>query len=369
MFSLPLKSSPVHTLETPLLVPDFSERAILGRGAGARPYRKGGIRLEPEYLGDRLILHNYGHGGSGVALSWGSVLLSLRTMETELSKGFAPSDIAVIGAGVIGLTTAHLLAEQGWRVQIYASHFSPHTTSDLAPALWNAVVVDGGDSAKERQRFEWIVRTSFEHFKGLAEARDPSLRGVTPLTIYSFKNDPAMANIPGGVIAKGAPIRVAFENGVKKMGRVYYSYTIDTKAYLGDLRDRAKERGVPFTRLALASKEQLKTLSQRIIFNCTGLGSKTLFDDDRLIPVQGELIYLKRRKGFDYMLSGRTRGALDTYLIPIEDRLVLGGSYHYGVESTESDLDVSSKILSNARRCFSGSRWRRWLRRGRAGLR
>lgn len=33
-----------------------------------------GLRLEKEILGDKLIIHNYGHGGAGVTLSWGCAL-------------------------------------------------------------------------------------------------------------------------------------------------------------------------------------------------------------------------------------------------------------------------------------------------------
>ena len=38
---------------------------------GLRPFRKSGVRLEPEKLPDgRTIIHNYGHGGAGFTLSW-----------------------------------------------------------------------------------------------------------------------------------------------------------------------------------------------------------------------------------------------------------------------------------------------------------
>jgi len=38
---------------------------------GLRPCRTGGVRLEWERVGTLQIIHNYGHGGSGVTLSWG----------------------------------------------------------------------------------------------------------------------------------------------------------------------------------------------------------------------------------------------------------------------------------------------------------
>jgi D-amino-acid oxidase len=45
---------------------------VLRERVGLRPFRKSGVRLEEEKLGDgRTVIHNYGHGGSGFTLSWG----------------------------------------------------------------------------------------------------------------------------------------------------------------------------------------------------------------------------------------------------------------------------------------------------------
>src|SRR5580700_9777256 len=37
-----------------------------------RPFRAAGPRLDVERVGDKTVIHNYGHGGSGWSLSWGS---------------------------------------------------------------------------------------------------------------------------------------------------------------------------------------------------------------------------------------------------------------------------------------------------------
>ncbi|PYI70871.1 MAG: amino acid oxidase, partial [Verrucomicrobia bacterium] len=45
---------------------------VLAERVGLRPFRKSGVRLEREKLRDgRIVIHNYGHGGSGFTLSWG----------------------------------------------------------------------------------------------------------------------------------------------------------------------------------------------------------------------------------------------------------------------------------------------------------
>src|SRR6476619_1196442 len=66
-----------------------------------RPFRAEGPRLEVEKLGEKTVVHNYGHGGSGWSLSWG-------TGSVAAAKALATGEreIAVVGAGAIGLTTA-----------------------------------------------------------------------------------------------------------------------------------------------------------------------------------------------------------------------------------------------------------------------
>ena len=56
--------------------PGLADAPVVGSWAGLRPSRKGGVRLEhgQDVTVDGChchVIHNYGHGGSGVVLSWG----------------------------------------------------------------------------------------------------------------------------------------------------------------------------------------------------------------------------------------------------------------------------------------------------------
>src|ERR1051326_1938407 len=63
-----------------------------------RPFRAAGPRLDSERLGETLVVHNYGHGGSGWSLSWGSSAIAVaKAMQA------GPREIAVIGCGALGL--------------------------------------------------------------------------------------------------------------------------------------------------------------------------------------------------------------------------------------------------------------------------
>ena len=81
----------------------------------SRPFRAAGPRLDVERVGDKTVVHNYGHGGSGWSLSWGSSGIAV---EKALTAG--ERDVAVIGCGALGLTSAILLQRAGAKVTIYA---------------------------------------------------------------------------------------------------------------------------------------------------------------------------------------------------------------------------------------------------------
>jgi hypothetical protein len=49
--------------------------------AGVRPFRNGSYRLEAETIGSKFIVHNYGHGGAGITLSWGCAAKGRRSCE------------------------------------------------------------------------------------------------------------------------------------------------------------------------------------------------------------------------------------------------------------------------------------------------
>lgn len=79
-------------------------------------------------------------------------------------------DIVVIGAGVIGLSTAVCLAERGQRVEVRAQRAPTETTSAVASAMIGPAMAPAGDEAGRRER------ASIAQFTALAEVTNT---GVT----------------------------------------------------------------------------------------------------------------------------------------------------------------------------------------------
>src|SRR6185295_4079569 len=105
---------------------------IIRTDVGFRPFRPSGFVVRAETLGDKLLVHNYGHGGAGVTLSWGTADLAVEQIAASGRRG----PVAVLGCGVVGLATARLLQTHGFDVAVYTRDLPLDTTSNVAGALW-----------------------------------------------------------------------------------------------------------------------------------------------------------------------------------------------------------------------------------------
>jgi len=100
---------------------------VIRSTVGLRPFRPAGFVVRAEKLDTKTVIHNYGHGGAGITLSWGTAQLAV-----DLAPRGSVRECAVIGCGVVGLATARLLQERGYSPTIYAREMPPLTTSNLA---------------------------------------------------------------------------------------------------------------------------------------------------------------------------------------------------------------------------------------------
>jgi glycine/D-amino acid oxidase-like deaminating enzyme len=96
----------------------------------------------------------------------------------------------------------------------------------------------------------------------------------------------------------------------------------------------------------------LMVLREGLIFNCTGLGARTLFNDTELTPVRGQLTFLLPQPEVEYM----TVGPDDIYMFPRHDGILLGGTHERDSWNTEVDDATVERVLRENGALFAGMR-------------
>lgn len=322
-----------------LPTPNFSVCQVLRCVAGIRPYRRDGVRIEAESVRDargrtKWLVHNYGHGGAGVTLSWGSALDAV-----DLVDGIvAPSVAAVVGGGAVGLATASVLLERGYHVTIYARELTPHTTSDIAGAVFGPAYVGG---TRRRAMRRMLLRSQLRFAELLGHRY-----GISLLPYYSTQSKPDKFD-PRGVLPPPRRIaRLPFA-GPRRRGYVQETFLIEPPIYLSRLQQDLRESGVSFVEANFTQPNELLSLPEPIVVNCTGFGARALLGDRSLTPIRGQLVHLRPQR-LPYLLSHRG------YLFPRQDAVVLGGTAERNCEEAAAQPLDCSRILARNARFFLG---------------
>jgi glycine/D-amino acid oxidase-like deaminating enzyme len=323
----------------------FSKIDTARQVAGLRPFRPTGFRVEAERPGRALLVHNYGHGGCGVTLSWGTA-----SRAVELALQAAPQRAAVLGAGAVGLATARLFQERGVSVTIYTRELPPHTTSDVAGALWSPVTLVDDGLVRPEFIAELAAAARFAHWR--FETMVGNRYGIRWVPFYLTSNSPATpvswewAATPElfRPITLGAgehPFPTAYAHRYRLM-------LIEPAIYLAALLADVRTAGARIVQTEL-SPASVASLDEEVVVNCTGLGAAVLFGDRDLVPIKGQLLILEPQPGVDYAVKSATE---DLYMFSRRDGVVLGGSHQHGDWSLAPDPGEAARILAGHQRMF-----------------
>lgn len=291
-----------------------------------RPLRAAGPNLGTEMIGDTLVVHNYGHGGSGWSLSWGSAEVAVGKAQAVL-----PKEIAVIGCGIIGLTSAIVAQRAGMKVTIYARDLIPRTrsyrasgsfTPDSRVALTEPAGPAFGDLWETMARLSW---KTFRTYLGVAGAPVEFIDNysVSDKPIVA-RHDPPDPSITGNFATMGLPQQnsefASYGSRIKDIvpqsveipaeeSPFAAAYTRRTSIMIFNfasyghlLLQEFFENGGRFEMREFHSPAEFATLKEKVVIHSTGFAARDLMKDRQMIPVRGQTGWLVPQQGANYAL-------------------------------------------------------------------
>ena len=334
---------------------------VIRTTVGLRPHRPSGFVLHAERLGGTTVIHNYGHGGAGMSISWGT-----GQMAAEMALEHDGRAAAVIGCGVVGLTCARQLQRRGFRVTIYAMTVPPNTTSNMSLAGFTPTsgLVDrdlrtpGWDA-----QFREAVEISYRQLQLLVGRG----YGVSWIRSFALSNNEPRARQQDRESERPPLLPAHLRTGTTRLGPGEHPFPtryatrrtqmrIEPSIYLEALVRDVIAFGGRIVIRKFTEPSELVALEESLVINCTGRGARDLFGDTELVPVKGQLTVLVPQPEVDYGTfggPGPSRGGLGIHMQPRSDGIVLGGTAERGEWSLEPDQEALERIVISHQALFS----------------
>ncbi|KAM9708375.1 D-aspartate oxidase isoform 1-T2 [Menidia menidia] len=255
--------------------------------------------------------------------------------------------VAVIGAGVVGFSTAVCIAEALplCSVTLVADKFSPDTTSDGAAGILFAA--EFPDISLERQK-HWF-RDSFDHLMAIACSPSAPDAGVMLSSGWQiFKEVPANKRPFWSDYVIG--FRTMTDSELKRFpdhrfGQAFTTIKCECSSYLPWLEKRFRTAGGRVEQRTVGSLQELGS-SFDLIVNCSGLGSKTLVGDAQVYPVRGQVLKVEAPWLQHFIRDGDGK----TYIYPGMRSVTVGGTRQEGDWRLQVDQGDTESILERCGR-------------------
>uniref|UniRef100_A0A668AAG5 D-aspartate oxidase n=1 Tax=Myripristis murdjan TaxID=586833 RepID=A0A668AAG5_9TELE len=254
--------------------------------------------------------------------------------------------VVVVGAGVIGFSTAVCIAEAlpFCSVTLVAERFTPDTTSDGAAGIM--FTSHSPDIPVERQR-RWF-KDSFDHFLAIAQSQHAPEAGVIMSSGWQiFKEVPAEKKPYWSDFVFGFRHMTASE--LKRFpdhrfGQAFTTLKCECSTYLPWLEKRFKKAGGRVEQRKVNSLQELSGYD--IVVNCSGLGSKTLVGDTQMHPIRGQILKVQAPWLKHFIRDGDGK----TYIYPGIHSVTIGGTRQEGDWRLDVDEGDTRSIIERCSR-------------------
>jgi D-amino-acid oxidase len=243
--------------------------------------------------------------------------------------------IAIIGAGVSGLTCGIVFAEAGYPAEIFAEKTGQATTSAVAAAIWYPY-----DAEPVDKLIAWSLE-SYDVFRELARAADS---GVSMIELRNYSRAGEI-EIPSWANSLGAQ-RLLADGSVFRSGFVITVPLIDTTIYLDYLSRRFRRAGGKEHADIHLDKLEDVSIDCDLVLNCAGIGARALVGDPELEPHRGQVAIVPKL-GLNYAVVCDDAPLM--YAIPRANDCVFGGTNDISEDST-TDLATTSRIVAECSR-------------------
>ncbi|WOB47994.1 FAD-binding oxidoreductase [Xanthomonas hydrangeae] len=338
---------------------------IIAINGCTRPFRAQGPRIEAERIGRKTVVHNYGHGGSGWSLSWGAAEHALRLVRAADADA---RELAVIGCGAIGLTTALVAQRAGLRVRIYARERLPDVRSFYATGVWSPdsrVCTSEHATADFKTRWEEMARLSFRRYQTLLglpgepiEWRDgyalsdvPFDQPIPSAEAHEPDYPPLERELIHDLGPRSQPVAAGSHPFPVPFVRRYSQLTFNLSAYARLLMDDFLQAGGELYTRSFEHPRQFGDLREKILVNATGYGARALLGDDSVIPVRGQTARLIPQPDVTYGLVWRGH---NLNVVPRRDGLLVQaqGANDFNNADATPDHAASAAAVRELARLF-----------------
>jgi D-amino-acid oxidase len=278
-----------------------------------RPFRTAGPRQDVERVGEKTVIHNYGHGGSGWSLSWGSADLVVRRA-VEATPGL--QECAVVGCGALGLTAALTAQRIGLQVTIYSKERPPYVRSSRATGSWtpDSRIALASDVAPDfGATWEKMARTSFGMYQSYLGVSGTPIEWTDRYMLWDeeggsengaeghdfiYLNDRIRDLTP-----RSQELRPGSTPFPTAHVRRNTTLTFNVASYSRQLIEEFQIAGGRIETREFHTPADLAALPQSTIIDCTGYGARSLWSDESIVPIRGQIAWLIPQEDVHYGLQ------------------------------------------------------------------